>query len=158
MCQLHPPTARGADLKSHGCSGGDTDAKPTLPLVPFFPGGGLGAKGGHQVACAVQVTVARGQPARDLAPGGGKLCTALCGLALAPAVSPFRFVFRARGALGWDFLHAPRVCAHCAFLRAGGAVGPAPRRKTWFPGLAPSLPWTVTGTRCACEVSFMDRF
>lgn len=30
VCLLHPPTARGADLKSHGCSGGDTDAKPTL--------------------------------------------------------------------------------------------------------------------------------
>lgn len=150
MCLLHPPTARGADLKSHGCLGGDTDAKPTLPPVPFFPGGGLEAQGGHLVACAVQVTVARGQLTRDLAPGGGKLWIARCGLALGARGVPFPLhLSRPRG-VGLGFPpRASCVCAHCAILRAGGAVGPAPRSKTWFPGLAPSLPWTVTGTRCA---------
>lgn len=132
VCLLHPPTARGADLKNHGCSGGDTDAKPTLPPVPFFPAGGLGAQGGHLVACAVQVTVARGQPARDLAPGGGKLWTARCGFALGARGVPFPLrLSRPRG-VGLGFPpRASCVCARTARFCAQGAL--------WDPRLTASL-------------------
>lgn len=118
MCLLHPPTARGADLKNHGCSGGDTDAKLTLPHVPFFPGGGLGAQGGHLVACAV-LGDSPPETWPLVAGNSGQLAAVLRWV---PAVSPFRFVFRARGALGWDFLHAPRVCVRTARFCAQGAL------------------------------------
>lgn len=116
---------------------------PGRPLI--FLKGGVGAEaaqGGLLVPCAGQATVARGQPAGDLAPGGGKLRTACCGLALGSHGVPFPLrLSRPRG-VGPGF--PPRAsCAHSAFLRAGGAVGPAPQEER-FPGLAPSLPWTVT--------------
>lgn len=94
------------------------------------PGGGLGAQGGHLVACAVQVTVARGQPARDVAPGGGKLDSSLrfsAGRSRCP-LSASSFAPAGR----WAGISSTRlVCARTARFCAQGAL--------WDPRLAARL-------------------
>lgn len=105
--------------------------RPSQPSPSFLKGGvGAEAVEGDQLAgCAGQATIARGQPAGDLAPGGVKLGTARCDSAPGAHGVPFPLrLSRPRGVGSGFPLRAS--CAHCAFLRAGGAVGPAPRDQT----------------------------
>lgn len=102
-----------------------------------------------------QAIVARRQLAGDLAPGGGKLRTAHCYLALSARSVPFPLrLSRPRG-VGPGF--PPRAsCAHCAFCAQGALWGPH-ICDSRFSGLPPNLPWAVTRTRCTWEVSFVNR-
>lgn len=124
---------------------------------PSFLKGGVGPEivEGEQLArCARQATVARGQPEGDLAPGGEKLGTAHCDSAPGAHGVPFPLDFRARRALGRDFLCAPRVLT-ARFYAQGALWGPHLATRLTVPRIRP---WTETRTRCAYKGSFGNRF
>lgn len=134
ICLSHPPTAGGADLqRAMGAQEAtQLENRPSQPSPSFMKGGvGAEVEEGDQLArCAGQGTVARGQPAGDLTPSGEKLGTAHRDSV--PGAHGVPFPLRLSRPLGVGSGFPLRAsCAHCAFLRAGGAVGPAPRDQTY---------------------------
>jgi hypothetical protein len=130
---------------------------PSSQPSPSFLKGGVRVEvvDGDQLArSAGQATVARGQPEGDLACGGEKLGTVHCDSAPGAHGVPFPLRLSRPPGVGPGFpLRAS--CAHCAFLRTGGAVGPAPLDQTTVPRVRA---WTATRTRCAYKGSFRNRF
>lgn len=154
-----PPTAGGADLQSHGCSSGlATRSRDSSLPSPSFLKGGVGAKaveGGHLARalghCSQRAAGGRPGPWWQEAPDRSpRLSTQL------PRCPLSASTFAPAGR--WAGISSKRLeCAFCVFARRGRCGVRASRRDSWSE-LLPVLPWTARWTRCACKVSFRNRF